>query len=419
MVPNAIRIASFCLAIGLAPDRQFFPPPAAFGGDWPQTLGPQRSGTAEDEAEVNQIPNAGPPEVWQCAVGDGFAGVAVAGDYVFLYHRMEQEEIIESRSAITGDVVWKQAFPTNYSCSYNPDGGPRCVPLVHADRIVLHGAGGHLRCLAMDTGELLWEHDTLREYSVTEGYFGAGTSPLIHQGLVIVNVGGRKDVGIAAFQLSDGTLQWSIPNEQASYSSPTIASIQGSPQLLCVTRLNFIAADPINGRVIGRIPFGARGPTVNAAAPLVLGEHAFLSASYGVGARWIALERDSTREVWSRQDIMSSQYSTCIEHRGVLYGIDGREDVGSANLRAVQPKGPNVLWEVKDFGMANLIRVNDSILLIKTDGELVMIQADPEKFHELGRTKLTQGIIRALPAYAQGHLYVRDASQLHCFRLSP
>ncbi|MDA1178093.1 MAG: PQQ-binding-like beta-propeller repeat protein [Planctomycetota bacterium] len=419
MVPNSIRIASFCLTIGLAANRQFLPPLAAFGGDWPQTLGPQRSGTAEDEAEINQIPIAGPLKVWQCAVGDGFAGVAVANDRLFLYHRIEQEEIIESRSTQTGDIVWRQVFPTDYSCSYNPDGGPRCVPLVHAERIILHGAGGHLRCLATDTGNLLWEHDTLREYSVTEGYFGAGSSPVIHQGLVILNVGGRKGAGIVAFQLSDGDLKWSIPNEQASYSSPRVASVQGTPQLLCVTRLNFIAADPATGHVIGRLPFGARGPTVNAAAPVVIGEHAFLSASYGVGARWVALGGDSTRETWSREDIMSSQYSTCIEHQGVLYGIDGREDIGSATLRAVDPKSPKVLWESKDFGMANLIRVNDVILLIKTNGELVMIQADRERFHELGRAMLSEGVMRALPAYAHGHLYVRDATQLYCFRMTP
>jgi len=386
-------------------------------GDWPQFLGPQRDGTAVDEAPLNGLP-AGLRPAWRCQVGQGYAGAAIAGNRVYIYHRDGDKEIVESRANDTGTVDWKQSFHTDYVCSYNSDGGPRCVPLIDRDRLVLFGAGGHLRCLDCNNGETLWEHDTQTEYDAQEGYFGAGSSPVVYGELVIVNVGGRKGVGIGAFRLADGSLQWSIPDEQASYAAPKIQDVDGSPQLLCITRLNFVTANPATGQILARLPFGARGPTVNAAAPQTINNHVFLTASYGVGARWIQLERESARPLWDRQDILSSQYSTCVEHHGTLYGIDGREDVGSATLRAVDPKTPSILWEEKNFGMANLLRVNDTIVLLKTDGELVLVQANSDRYVERARTQLDSHPVRALPAYSQGRLYVRGPESLSCYLLS-
>ena len=105
--------------------------------------------------------------------------------------------------------------------------------------------------------------------------------------------------------------------------------------MIFATRLNAVGIDPANGRPVFEFPFGKRGPTVNAAAPLVFEEHLFLTSSYGVGAVLARLKETSAEIVWRKQDTMSSQYTTPVYHRGFLYGTDGREDIPGVVRRLV------------------------------------------------------------------------------------
>jgi hypothetical protein len=124
------------------------------------------------------------------------------------------------------------------------------------------------------------------------------------------------------------------------------------------------------------------------------------------------------RVVYERQDLMSSQYMTSIVSDEVLYGVDGRADVGAASLRALRPLTGEVLWTRPDFGMATLILADQTLLAMKADGELVLFAADPRAYRELSRFRLCAGTTRALPALAAGRLYVRDERTLRCFDLN-
>ena len=74
----------------------YFSMQAAAAGDWPQILGPHRSGIADpDEQLADTWPAAGPQEVWRRPVGSGYAGVSVVDGKAFLFHRIDDQEIIE------------------------------------------------------------------------------------------------------------------------------------------------------------------------------------------------------------------------------------------------------------------------------------------------------------------------------------
>ena len=384
--------------------------------DWPQVLGPERNGVAVDSLDALAEQ---PHQVWQVPAGQGYAGPAVSHNRVFFFHRQADSEIIESLDADTGSTVWRQSFPTRYRGTYNPDSGPRCVPTVAYERVVVMGAGGRLSCLESGSGQVIWTRDTRAEDEAPEGFFGAGSSPLVHDKLVIVNVGGRSNAGIVAFELGTGDIAWSIADELASYASPVVAGTRDQPLLICVTRYHLVVAQLRSGDVVARIPFGARGPTVNAANPIVIDQHVFVTASYGVGSRWIKFGWERAEALWERQDVLSSQYVTPVPHHGILYGIDGRDDVGSTQLKAIDPTVPRVLWSVPDFGMATLIGVGDKVLALKTNGEIVLFACDTQAYRELGRARLTREPVRALPAFAAGRLYLRDSQMLRSFELSP
>lgn len=378
-------------------------------GDWPQILGPRRNGQAEGEILAESWPARGPKPRWTHDVGAGFAGPVVSGKRVVIFHRVENEEVVEALDTDTGQRAWRTSFPASYRGGVNPDLGPRCTPLVHEGNIYLFGAAGDLSCVALADGKKLWTRNVSREYQADEGYFGAGSTPIIVDGRLLVNVGGRrKQAGIVAFSLDGGEPLWQATEEGASYSAPTSAVIDGKACAIFATRLSALAITADKGDVLFRFPFGDRGPTVNAATPLVFDEHLFLSASYGIGARLDRLDGHRAVNVWSNDKALSSQYTTAVHRNGFLYGTDGREDVRDGNLRCVEVMTGKVRWRVDGFGVAHVILAGDKLLILNTSGQLTLAKADPDAFQKLAEARVSRRLTRALPALSAGNLLFRD-----------
>jgi outer membrane protein assembly factor BamB len=385
---------------------------AAKAGDWPQILGPHRNGAAEGETLATKWPADGPARLWQVQLGSGYAGPAVKGDRVVVFHRVGDVERIEAFDAGSGRSLWRADFEALYRGGINPDTGPRCVPVIHNDRVIAFGAAGDLHCVTLADGMKLWSRSALEDFRGDEGYFGAGSTPIVIGDNVLVNIGGRNGAGLVAFSLKDGATLWKKTDEDASYSSPTYAEINGKPHAIFVTRLSAISVDPASGHVQFQFPFGKRGPTVNAATPLVFDKNLlFVTASYGVGAKLARIKADGAETVWANDEVMSSQYTTCVYREGYLYGVDGREDIGVGVLRCIDAKTGEVQWSVEGFGLAHAILVGDKLLLTKNDGTLVLAEASPRGFRELASASLFPdqrgAVVRAIPALSGGRLFVR------------
>jgi outer membrane protein assembly factor BamB len=390
----------------------------ADAGDWPQILGPHRDGRAEGESLSDSWPTGGPKVLWERPVGRGYAGVAVVGDRGVLFHRVENEEVVEAFDVKTGKSSWKFPIPTSYVSGISPDDGPRCVPIIHGDRVIVFGAQGHLACVRLADGSKIWTNDTHAEFKTSEGYFGAGSSPIVEGDKVIVNVGGAKaGAGIVAFSLESGKPLWKQTNENASYSSPVAVTVNGIRHVIVETRLTTVSLNPDNGAIRFEIPFGMRGPTVNGANPTVVGDRLFMTASYGIGALFAKIGNASLDKLWESNDLISSQYATCIADGGVLYGIHGRDDQGQASLRCIDPDKQRVLWEKEDFGYATLVFAGGKLLAQKTDGTFVLLKASPMQYTELASAPIFNTKTFALPALASGRLYARDDHTLKCLDL--
>jgi len=387
-------------------------------GDWPQILGPARNGVAAtDEKIVDAFPKGGPRTVWEHKVGQGYAGVAVADGRLVVFHRVGDQEIVEALDPETAKPIWKVSFPTSYSSGIDPDKGPRCVPLIHDGSVYVFGVGGELRGLDLRSGAQRWWQETKREFKVPESYFGVGSTPIIEKDLLLANVGGKSGHGIVAFSLADGSTRWHSLDDTASYSSPTAVTLAGVRHVIFVTRLNALSIDPETGKVHWQFRFGAPGPTVNAASPQIVDDYLFLSASYGVGAVCRKIGKTSAPEVWANNSTMSSQFNTSVPSGPSLFGVDGRRDGPPGSLRCFDPKTGEVRWSEENFGAANLIAADGKLVIVTDGGELVLAEASSEKYHELGRVKLSSSTTRALPALSQGRLYVRDTSTLKCIDL--
>jgi outer membrane protein assembly factor BamB len=391
----------------------------AAAADWPQILGPQRNGQADEKLPA-KFPASGPLLEWSVRVGQGYAGPVVQGERVVLFHRVEDLERLECWSQKTGQRLWKADFPAKYAGGIDPDLGPRCVPVIAGESVIVYGAAGDCRCVELGTGKEIWSRSLAKDYASPDGYFGAGSTPLVMGDRILVNVGGKK-AGIVGLELATGKTVFAIAKEQASYSSPT-AYQQGKDRFaLFLTRMNVVRVDPVAGEATILFPFGKTGPTVNAAVPLVIGEQLFVTSSYGVGASLRNLAQPAT-PVWENDDSFSSQYSTPVVLGEHLYGTHGREDIPPAHLRCVELKTGKVAWSRDDFGVAHVIRAEDRLLLLTVAGELVLAKASPAAYEELDRATVAKAITRAIPALSQGHVYFRtnagSGGELKCLRLS-
>src|SRR5262245_15382272 len=144
---------------------------SARSDDWPQWLGPQRDGVWRETGIVKKLPKDGLPVLWRKPVAQGYAGPAVANGRVFVTDWVRDKDAKPPASAFararlagvervhcldekTGEVVWTHKYDCPYGVSY--PGGPRCTPLVSANRVYTLGTMGDLFCLDVEKGTVIW-----------------------------------------------------------------------------------------------------------------------------------------------------------------------------------------------------------------------------------------------------------------------
>ena len=388
--------------------------------DWPQFLGPLRNGVYSGPPLAEAWPAAGPTKVWQKSVGEGFAGPVVAGDRVILFHRVKDEEVVEALDARTGNALWRYAYKTAYRDDFGFDEGPRAVPVVANGRVYTFGAEGQLHALDAATGRRIWSVDTTGRFGVRKGFFGAAGSPLVEDGRVIANVGGTdgaKGAGIVAFNAETGAVLWTATDHQASYSSPVGATFGGRRHAVFFTRGGLVGLDPATGAILFQRPWRSRSASsVNAATPLVIGDVIFASATYETGAVALRVKGSELTELWSSDDVMSNHYATSVYADGYLYGFHGRQEF-NPSFRAVELKTGAVKWSVDRYHAGSVTLVGDRLLIARETGELVLAAASPDAFRTLAQARILRGTVRALPAVADGFVYLRNENTLVCLDL--
>lgn len=397
-----------------------------FAGDWPQILGPQRTGVAaSDETLLKEWKAGGPEVLWETPVGPGFAGAAVAGNRTIMFDREAGRERVRCLDAASGKVLWENGTKTSYQGGVSEDKGPRCVPLISGDFVITLGVEGLLRCLKLEDGTEVWKRDTTADFRPLEGYFGVGSTPVVYKNIVIVNVGG-KDASIVAFDLSTGDTVWKAFTDNASYSSPIVARFGKKDVAVVVTRLHVVGLEPTTGKQVFSISFGARGPTVNGATPVVTKNRIFLSSSYNIGSLLLECDGETAKETWRDEEFLATQYATPVSsstNDSVFFAVDGRQDAGrgTCSLKCLDLTSHKVLWEEAGFDYGTLVRVNKDVLFLTCTGELIRFEDNAGSFKERSRSTVLQPTDRGyrLPAISGGRLFIRDDETLKALAIGP
>lgn len=384
--------------------------------DWPQLLGPQRNGVYAGPPLAKAWPKEGPPVVWKRKVGQGFAGPAVSGNRLVLFHREGNRAVAEALNARTGQTIWKTNYATDYRDDFGFDPGPRATPTLAAGRVFTYGAEGRLSCWKLETGEPLWSLDAVREFGSRKGFFGRAPAPLVVDDLVIFLPGG-PEAGVVAVDAATGKTRWKATQDEASYASPIVATIEQQRMVLALTREALVALSPTNGQVLFRYPWQPpEHASVTAATPLVVDNQIFLSACYGAEAILLRVKARVPGKVWSSEDVLSNHYATSVYHGGFLYGWHGRQEQG-CELRCVELQTGKVRWSESGLKAGSVILAGDELLVLTERGELLRAPASPEGFKPTGRAQVLPSEVRAFPALANGFLCARSQDQLWCLNL--
>lgn len=383
--------------------------------DWPQYAGPTRNGVSTEAGLARTWPKEGPKVVWEKPAGSGWSAPVVAGNSTVLFHRLDDQEVVECVDA-TGKEKWKKSYRARYLDEFNFDNGPRSTPLIAEDKVFTLGADGDLTCFSLADGKLIWQRNINKDYQAPKGFFGVATSPMLADGKLLINVG-AKGAGVVAFRPENGAEVWKATDQGVSYSSPIVARIDGEELAVFYTRQGLLALTPGKGDVRYEYAWRPRiNSSVNAASPIVSGNQIFLSTSYNTGAILLEANKGELKELWKGDESLSCHYNTPVLVHEHLYGIDGRQE-GSPRLRCVELKTGKVLWTKHGFGCATLVAADGVILALTESGDLVMFQPTPDSYKELARASILGKPIRAAMALADGKVYARDPGKWICLDL--
>jgi len=402
----------------------------AHADDWWQWRGPNRDGVCRENGLLANFPPGKLKARWKVPVGTGFSTPVVAEGRVYVSDAElilpTGRERILSFDERTGDRQWVYTYDPSYP-KWALDGTnpicPRATPVVENGRLYSLGILGHLVALDAKTGSVFWKHDLAKEFS---GHQECTGSPLVEGDVVIVSIGARPDACVIAFDKQSGKRIWSALNEAASFSSPIIASVGDSRQLIVWTQQWITALHPATGKVVWRQRLNTSGdfavptPVQQGDKLLVGGLMLKLDPKGGAPSVLWPTSEPVTARLFSNTStpVLDGDYVYTAKSTGefmCLEAATGKEVWKTDKVTALR-KGAS----------AQITPNGDSVFVYNDRGELIRVRLSPNGYQELSRTSLIEPTFLwfgakyawAPPSFANGHVFVRNDRELLCISLA-
>ncbi len=405
--------------------------PEALTSNWPRFLGPTDNAKSPESHLLESFPESGIQVVWEMEKGSGYTSPAISDGKLVLFDRIEDEERIDCLDPETGKRFWDYSYPVAYTDRYGFNNGPRASAVIDSGKIYTLGVTSILSCLDLNSGTLLWQRELSTEFELAGYFFGHGSCPLVFEGKLIVPMGTKDKLSVAAFDQHTGKLIWGTEHAwNASYASPIIAELQGKPRLLVFAGGEsdpafggLLCIDPETGTLHDAFPWRPdKYESVNGSTPVAVGnDQVFLSASYQHGAVLLRLNQDlKWVEQWRAPDF-GLHWTTALHLDGHLYAFRGRNEpdawlasydvsTGEENWRE------DLEWTIplssgRDYKMkylrGSLLQADGRTYALGELGSLGIFNLSPEGVTELDRTQLfLSRSTWSLPVIHRGLLYV-------------
>jgi outer membrane protein assembly factor BamB len=427
-------------------------PPAAGSaeGSWPSFRGPLASGVAEHQNLPDRWDaKSGEHILWRTPIaGLAHSSPIVWGDRIFvttavssdpkatfrpgLYgdgdaseDRSRQRWMIYALDARSGRVVWervahegepqnKRHVKSTYASSTPATDG----------RLVVAWFGSHgVHAYDVD-GRFLWKVDlgriNLGAYDIPTFEWGPASSPIIWNGLVILQCDTQADSFLLALNAGTGETVWKTErHELPSWGTPTVAVTSSGPELV-TNASNYIRGyDPRTGRELWRLGGSSK---ITAPTP-VFDRDLFVVASgrgperpifvIRAGARGdLTLPADrsnSSSIVWSRSG-RGPYMPTPLVYDGLVYVLANNGVFDAYDLKTGDEVYRQRLPTIGNGFSASPVAADGKIYLSSEDGEMIVVAAG-RTFRHIATNSIGD-LLMATPALSRGVMYVRTATTL-------
>jgi outer membrane protein assembly factor BamB len=273
-------------------------------------------------------------------------------------------------------------------------------------------------------GTPLWTVDLGRvdmgAYDIPSYEWGPASSPIIWNGLVILQVDTQADSFLLGLDAGTGKTVWKTDRDELpSWGTPTVITTPGGDELV-TNASNFIRGyDPKTGKERWRLggsskitaptPFGADGLIVVASgrAP----ERPIFVVRPGANGD-ITLPKDQTSTdavAWSKTG-RGSYMPTPLAYEGILYVLANNGVFDAYDVRTGQEIYRQRLEPVGSGFSASPVAADGRLYLSSEDGDIIVVAAGRE-FKTLGVHGMGE-LLMATPALSDGVMFVRSAGSL-------
>lgn len=391
--------------------------------DWPEFRGPNRDGVRAGVVFDTDWSNP-PKELWRRLAGPGWSSFAVVGDYVFTQEQRGDQEAVVCLTADEGQQVWANLIPARFEEAM-AGAGPRATPTFADGQLFTQGATGMVQCLDAATGDVVWQADLTEKEGLNAAapMWGFSSSPLVVGEVVIVFAGSKPDdagqgggKSVVAYDRATGRLAWSAGDGTHGYSSGHMTEIAGVPQLLMMSDIGLQSFEPATGKVLWEHRWDLEG-MARVVQPMVLdAQTVLIGTGFGKGTRRIEVEQNgdawNVTEKWTSRNL-KPYYNDLVYHNGHCYGFDG------PIFCCIDAATGDKAWKGGRYGSGQVLLLADmgKLLVLSEKGEVVLLEATPDKRQEIARFQAIEGKTWNHPVIAGGRLFVRNGEEAACFEL--
>jgi outer membrane protein assembly factor BamB len=426
-------------------------------GSWPSFRGPQASGVAERQNLPERWDGkTGENVLWRTPVpGLAHSSPVVWGDKIFVTSAVSRDPKANFRPGLYGDGDASQDLSPHRWVLYALDkrtgkmlwertahaGVPlerRHVKATYANstpatdgRVVVAWFGSQGVHAYDVQGRFLWKVDLGRldfgAYDIPTYEWGSASSPVIWNGLVILQCDTQQDSFMLALDAATGRTVWKTEREELpSWGTPTVAVTPAGPELV-TNASNYIRGyDPRTGRELWRL---GRSSKITAPTP-VFADGLFVVVSGRAPERPIYVVRAGARGdltlpegrdksasvAWSRTG-RGSYMPTPLVYRGILYVLSNNGLLDAYDLKTGEEIYRQRLPLVGSGFSASPVAADGKLYLSNEDGEILVVAAG-RRFAHLGTNSMGE-LLMATPALSDGVMYVRSSASLFAVGRKP
>ena len=389
--------------------------PLASAQEWTGWRGPGRDGVVRAGQALQAWPEAF-ARAWRVEIGEGYSSPVVSRGRVFVHSRRGDAEVVTALDLSSGARLWQHDYPARYVQNTIVPAdlpGPFATPVVDGGRVFTLGAAGILSSWDAASGALDWRNDYSASVQVTGLFCGTSASPLVAGGMLIVQVGSDAGGGrVLALDPATGDEIWSWRGVGPGYASPIVVEIEGRRQVVTLTESSIAGLDAANGEFLWSVPFTDEWHE-NIMTPVWTGTHLVVSGPRQ-GTHAFAVRRDGdgweAARAWSNPRV-TMYMSSPVLAAGTLYG---HSSTRSGQFVALDAASGAVRWasEGREGDHASVLLSGDNLLLLTSDAELLVADADGAAFAVSRQYEIADGATWAMPVPLPDGLLVRDAASL-------